>query len=79
LKPLEALTEAGNSIMQELTIDDPVVDWAIDHPESIAVFEKHGIDYCCGGRSLACVCKQRGVDFHMLLAEIAEAIGEKSK
>jgi iron-sulfur cluster repair protein YtfE (RIC family) len=59
--------------MLQLTIDDPAVDWAIDHPESIAVFEKHGIDYCCGGKSLGYVCKLRGVDPHVVLAEIKEA------
>jgi regulator of cell morphogenesis and NO signaling len=59
--------------MLQLTIDDPVVDWAIEHAESIAVFEKHGIDYCCGGKSLDYVCKQRGVDPHMVLAEIKDS------
>jgi regulator of cell morphogenesis and NO signaling len=64
--------------MLQLTIDDPVVDWAIEHPESIAVFEKHGIDYCCGGKSLAWVCKQRGLDPQMVLREIKEAIGVRT-
>jgi regulator of cell morphogenesis and NO signaling len=64
--------------MQELTIDDPVVDWAIDHPESIAVFEKHGIDYCCGGKSLAYVCEHRALDPQVVLTEIKMAIGVKT-
>ena len=64
--------------MLQLTIDDPVVDWAIEHAESIPVFEKHGIDYCCGGKSLAWVCKQRGLDPQMVLTEIKEAIGVKT-
>ena len=64
--------------MLQLTIDDPAVDWAIDHPESIAVFEKHGIDYCCGGKSLAWVCKQRGLDRQMVLREIKEAMSVKT-
>ena len=64
--------------MQELTINDAVVDWAIEHAESIAVFEKHGIEYCCGGKSLAWVCEQRGLDSQVILREIKEAIGVTS-
>jgi iron-sulfur cluster repair protein YtfE (RIC family) len=60
--------------MLQLIIDDPVVDWAIEHAESIPVFEKHGIDYCCGGKSLAWVCEQRCLDPQMVLRDIKEAI-----
>jgi iron-sulfur cluster repair protein YtfE (RIC family) len=60
--------------MRELTIDDPVVDWAIDYPSAIAVFEKHGIDYCCGGKSLAYVCEQWSLNPQMVLREIKEAM-----
>jgi iron-sulfur cluster repair protein YtfE (RIC family) len=63
--------------MLQLTIDEPVVDWAIGYPESIAVFEKHGIDYCCGGKSLAWVCEQRGLDPQIVLKEIKRASGVK--
>jgi regulator of cell morphogenesis and NO signaling len=61
--------------MQKFTIDDAVVDWAIEYAESITVFEKHGIEYCCGGKSLAWVCEQRGLDPQVVLREIKEAIG----
>jgi len=64
--------------MQELTVDDPVADWAIEHAESIRVFEKHGIDYCCGGKSLDWVCDQRGLNAQMVLTEIKQAIGVKT-
>ena len=60
--------------MQELTIADSVVDWAIEHAESIPVFEKHGVEYCCGGKSLAYVCQQRSVDPVLVLQEIKVAI-----
>jgi regulator of cell morphogenesis and NO signaling len=49
-----------------------VVDWAIDHPESIAVFERYGIDYCCVGKSLEYACQQQGVDPQQVLAEISQ-------
>ena len=34
-----------------------VRDWALEHPEATRVFEKVGIDYCCGGgKSLEQAC-----------------------
>lgn len=37
------------------------------------VFEKHGIDFCCGGRiSLAEICREKGLDLAALQQEIAE-------
>jgi regulator of cell morphogenesis and NO signaling len=64
--------------MQPLAITDPVVDWAIDHPEMIPFFEKYGIDYCCAGKSLAYACEQRGVNPQQLLREFIESIGAKT-
>jgi regulator of cell morphogenesis and NO signaling len=66
-------------LMQELTIADSVADWAIEHAESIRVFEKHGVEYCCGGKSLAYVCQQQSVDPFLVLQEIKEAIGANAK
>jgi len=38
-----------------------------------AVFEKHGIDFCCGGRtSLADICLEKGLDLAMLQQELTE-------
>jgi iron-sulfur cluster repair protein YtfE (RIC family) len=45
--------------MSKLTITDAVDEWAIEHPEAIPVFEKHGVDYCCAGKSLAYACEQQ--------------------
>ncbi|WP_425617013.1 DUF542 domain-containing protein [Anatilimnocola sp. NA78] len=39
-----------------------VVDWVIDHPASIAVFEEFGIDYSCPGKSLEYACQQAGAN-----------------
>jgi iron-sulfur cluster repair protein YtfE (RIC family) len=60
--------------MSELTITDAVVEWAIEHPEAIPVFEKYGIDYCCAGKSFAYACGQRAEDPHLVLLEIKTAI-----
>ena len=40
-------------------------------PSSVRVFQRHGIDFCCGGRTpLARVCREQGVPF----AEVVSAI-----
>jgi regulator of cell morphogenesis and NO signaling len=64
-------------VMQELTTSDAVVDWVIDCPESISILEKYGIDYCCGGKSLAYACEQRALDAYQVLLEIQKAIAAK--
>lgn len=49
-----------------------VRDIAIEQPASIRVFEKFGIDYCCGGRKpLAEACRERALDPEAVLAAIA--------
>lgn len=48
-----------------------VADVAAAVPSSIAVFQRYGIDFCCGGRTpLAVACEERGVSF----AEVAGAV-----
>ncbi|MFA7403773.1 MAG: iron-sulfur cluster repair di-iron protein [Pelobacteraceae bacterium] len=44
-----------------------------DDFRTAGVFEKHGIDFCCGGRiSLAVICQEKGLDPTALLREISE-------
>ena len=43
-------------------LDSSVPDWVIEHPETLAVFRELGIDYSCGGKSLASACRQQGLD-----------------
>lgn len=53
-----------------------VRDIAMGQPASIRIFEKFGIDYCCGGRKpLAEACLERSLDPQEVLAAI-EIAGE---
>ena len=45
-----------------------------------AVFERHGIDFCCGGQgTLAKVCKEKGLDSGQILSEIEAVRKEPAK
>ena len=45
------------------------------HPLATRVFARHGIDYCCGGgRPLAEICDEKGLDIQVLLAEIGKEL-----
>lgn len=55
-----------------------VRDIAIEQPASIRVFEKYGIDYCCGGhRPLAQVCAERSLPINDVLAAIENAAAQQ--
>jgi len=48
-----------------------------ERPSRAAVFEKHGIDYCCGGRKpLAEACRERGLDEAAVIADLEASDGE---
>lgn len=47
------------------------------HPETGAVFERHGIHACCGGDvPLAVAAERDGADLARLLADLGEAAAE---
>lgn len=42
-----------------------------------AIFERYGIDFCCGGQQpLSVACRERGIDQTSLVKEIETAMGE---
>ncbi|MEW6583424.1 MAG: iron-sulfur cluster repair di-iron protein [Actinomycetota bacterium] len=48
-----------------------VAELVIERPSRTRVFERHGVDYCCGGkRTLAQACARRGVDASAVVAEL---------
>ena len=58
----------------EITAETLVADIAAHHPRSIEVFERHGIDFCCGGRRpLGEACHEQGAAVDAVAAEIAAA------
>lgn len=51
-----------------------VADLAARRPRSVAVLQRHGIDFCCGGRRpLAEACSKVGIEAVALLAEVDAA------
>jgi len=65
----------NESTREQLTYTSETTVGAVvaDDFRTAGVFEKHGIDFCCGGRiSLAEICREKGLDPATLLQEIAE-------
>jgi iron-sulfur cluster repair protein YtfE (RIC family) len=56
--------------MTDCDLDTPVPDWIIEHPETHAVFQRLGIEDCCGGKSLAYACHQQGLDPEAVLSTL---------
>lgn len=56
------------------TASTTVAELATTAPATIAIFQKHGIDFCCGGkRPLQEVCAERQIPYEALAAELASA------
>lgn len=55
-----------------------VADWAVDYPESVAIFTAHGIDYCCGGRSVEYACEQAGANPAVVLSALRQLAKESA-
>lgn len=54
-----------------ITESTSVAEIAASLPASVRVFQRHGVDFCCGGKKpLGVVCEEQGLSF----AELAEAI-----
>jgi regulator of cell morphogenesis and NO signaling len=60
---------------REIGKTTPVGTIVTRRPAAARVFERHGIDYCCGGRaSLAEACAPRRLDPAAMLREIEQAV-----
>ncbi|HEX6323165.1 MAG TPA: DUF542 domain-containing protein [Vicinamibacterales bacterium] len=56
-----------------------VAELARTDPATIAIFQKHGIDFCCGGkRPLQDVCAEKQISYDALASELASAAAPAS-
>jgi iron-sulfur cluster repair protein YtfE (RIC family) len=60
--------------MSDDDAEKSLVDWVIDVPAAQAVFEEFNLDYSCAGKSLAYVCRQRGISLRLVLSKIRGAM-----
>ncbi len=56
------------------TLDTTIRDIVADDFRAAAVFQRHGLDFCCGGnRSVVDACQEKGLDAAAVLSEIQAA------
>ena len=61
--------------LSHLTAEQPVGAWVTADYRLAVVFEKYGIDYCCGGqKSVGEVCAEHDVSPNTILKEVAQVI-----
>lgn len=61
--------------MSPITSDAHVADLVLEQPARARVFERFGIDYCCGGQTpLQAACADKGVDVGAVLEALAEPL-----
>ena len=65
--------------MTSCDLETSVPDWVIDHPETLAVLQGLGIDYCCGGKSLEYACQEQGHDPATVLGKLRCLIADGQK
>lgn len=58
----------------QCSLEDGVPDWIVEYPETLAVFQRLGIEYTCGGRSLEFACRERGYAPQSVLSQLFQAI-----
>ncbi len=59
--------------MSAISADAHVADLVLEQPSRARVFERYGIDYCCGGKTpLATACTDKGVDVDTVIAALKE-------
>ena len=49
-------------------------DWLIEYPQLLPLFQKLGLEYCCGGKSLRTACNEQFLNPHDVSAQIALAV-----
>ena len=63
--------------MKESTTVQTVGEFVAGDFRTAKVFEKYGIDFCCGGKvPISAICKEKGIDLATILREIETAKSE---
>jgi regulator of cell morphogenesis and NO signaling len=71
MSPTKQKTSSSDKTIGEIVADDY---------RTAGVFEKHGIDFCCGGKvALGATCKARGIDMSVLEKELAAATSKPAE
>ena len=63
--------------MSEVDLERSAVDWVIDCPASVAVFEEFAIDCHCAGKSLRYACLQAGANPLDVAAKLRRVLDEQ--
>ena len=59
--------------MTTISADTHVAALVLEDPSRARVFERFGIDYCCGGKTpLEAACAERGLDLDTVIAALGE-------
>ncbi len=67
------------TLPREETSEKTIGEFVAEDYRTAAVFEKYGIDFCCGGKvSLSAACEEKGLDQEGILREIAAVKSEKA-
>jgi regulator of cell morphogenesis and NO signaling len=68
----------SSSIQTTITPDRAIGEIVADDYRTAKVFEKYGIDFCCGGKAaLAATCTERGIELVTIMGEL-EALKSES-
>lgn len=71
-EPIRATTES-DSFPATITVNEAIASW----PSTVAVFNRFGIDACCGGAvPIAEAAERDGADLAALTAELARVLRE---
>lgn len=58
-----------------ITAEKTIRELAVEHPSTIRVFERFGIDYCCGGRKpLQQACAELQLSYDQVMEKIEETL-----
>lgn len=51
-----------------------IPDWIIEYPETMAVFDRLGLDTSCGGKSLEYLCVKQDLSSALVLQQLEATI-----